>query len=90
MVIHSSVDSKYFIYFFINLYWSIVVYFKLTFIPSILELVFQRVECRIDPFTLKKGAQSMLSSSVGLNYKLLLLLPPDTRLLEGMDPVPDP
>ena len=35
--------------FFINLYWSIVVYFKLTFIPSILELVFQRVEYRIDP-----------------------------------------
>ena len=41
--------------FFINLYWSIVAYFKLTFIPSILELVFQRVEYRIDPLTLTKA-----------------------------------
>ena len=52
LVIHSSVDSKYFIYFFINLYWSIVVFFKLTFITSILGLVFQRLEYWIDPLTL--------------------------------------
>ena len=38
--------------FFINLYWSIAVFFKLTFITSILGLVFQRLEYWIDPLTL--------------------------------------